>query len=114
MLTDIDPRSLERAIGELKIETAARLDGLASGLEARATSAELEQVRQQLASLPSRFVANRRAVERRIDATAVKDATIDLANYRVTLVLANGSPGPTFDLMPLFQRFYDENNMGSR
>ena len=44
----------------------------------------------------------------------MKDVKIDAANYRATLVLANGSTGPTLDLKPVFQRFYDENNMGSR
>ena len=113
MLTDIDPRSLERAIGELRVETAerlqaaaARLDGLASALEACADGADLDALRQQVKTLRSLIV--------RVDARAVKDAKIDAANYRATLVLANSSTGPTLDLKPLFQQFFDENNMGSR
>ena len=57
MLTDIDPRSLERAIGELRIETAerlqaaaARMDGLASGLADRA---EPDQLRRDIKLLQS-------------------------------------------------------------
>jgi hypothetical protein len=105
MLTDIDPRSLERAIGELKVETAerlqaaaARIDGLASGLEARAP--ELDQLRREVKLLQSRL-------GRRID-ELVKGARIDAANYQATLVLADGSTGPTLDLKPLFQQFLDD------
>ena len=39
---------------------------------------------------------------------------MDAANYRATLASPNGSTGPTLDLKPVFQRFYDENNMGKR
>ena len=119
MLTDIDPRALERAIGELKVETAerlqaaaARIDGLASGLEARAGSAELGRLRRDVELLQSRLSTSERLARRRID-ELVKDAKIDAANYRATLVLANGSDGPTLDLRPLFQRFFDESNMGA-
>lgn len=114
MLTDIDPRSLERAIGELKIETAerwrtaaARLDGLASGL------AELDQLPHDVERLQLRLRAEE-SLTTRSGGLVIKDARIDAENYRVTLGLANGSSGPTIDLTPLFQRFFDENNMGRR
>jgi hypothetical protein len=114
MLTDIDPRSLERAIGELKVETAerlqaaaARIDGLANGLEARAGSAELGQLRRDVELLQSRLSTARRRIDE-----LVKDAKIDAANYRATLVLANGSDGPTLDLRPMFQQFFDDTKGG--
>ena len=116
MLTDIDPRSLERAIGELRVETAerlqaaaARIDGLASGLEARADGADLDAAPPRCQA-PA-ISASLNGASTRL---AVKDVKIDAANYRATLVLANGSTGPTLDLKPLFQQFFDENNMGSR
>ena len=69
MLTDIDPRSLERAIGELKVETAerlqaaaARIDGLASGLADRA---ELDQLRRDIKLLQSSERLARAARRRR-------------------------------------------------
>jgi hypothetical protein len=99
----VDPRALERAIGELKVETAARIEGLASSLEARAP--ELDRLRREVKLLQSRL--NRRINE------LVKGARIDAANYRATLVLADGSAGPAHDLKPLFQQFFDDV-MGSR
>ena len=113
-LSDVDPRMLERSLRELKSKLEERLKTIGSSvgtmskrLDQRVTD-EVGELSRAVDLTQSRLNSGERLAQQRVKSAAIKNWKLDLENYTATPALADGSTGPTLDLRPMFQKFFDE------
>jgi hypothetical protein len=114
MLSDVDPRLLERSLRELKGKLEERLKEIGTSvgtlskrLDER-VDRDVSDLRRHVEALQGRIGSSARLAAQRAEGAVTKDWKIDLENYSLSPVTANGSIGPPISLRPMFQKFFEE------